>query len=74
MTCPRCANPKSKVYGTKKGITTVRFRSCPHCGHTWKTKESVYVDRLNLEYVDYMRDIGEIESESPQSDPWDDSL
>jgi len=63
MTCPKCAHEKTRVYGTIKGLYTIRFRRCQICGHTFKTKEAVYADRLNLEYVEYMRDIGEYDDE-----------
>ncbi len=71
MDCPRCGHDKTRVYKTQKGINNFRYRSCVACGHLFQTKESVYVDTLNLEYVTYMQDIGEIDKEETKSDPWE---
>lgn len=44
MKCPKCGNPKSGVYETRKedgGATVIRKRQCQSkdCGHKWTTSE-----------------------------------
>lgn len=60
MTCPRCANHKSRVHGTRSGMVTKRFRICASCGYAFKTREVVEVNPLDAEYVEYLADIGEM--------------
>jgi len=63
MICPNCSSFKSKVYGTRKGLTTIRFRECIECKHKFLTKEVLSEDLISKEYLDYLEDIGEITKE-----------
>ena len=58
--CPYCGHTKTKVYGTRTGLTTERFRECTKCGYRFLTKELVKADPLPLEYNNYLEEIGEI--------------
>ena len=60
MICPNCSSFKTKVYGTRKGLTNIRFRECSHCKFKFMSKEILCEDLLSLEYNDYLQDIGEI--------------
>lgn len=60
MTCPKCASPKTYVYGTRKGLVNIRFRECSACKYKFMSKEILCEDLLSLEYNDYLQDIGEI--------------
>lgn len=61
MNCPKCANASTRVYGTRKGLSNVRFRVCERCNFKFMTKEVVKEDLFSKEYNDYLEDIGEIE-------------
>lgn len=41
MICPYCANEKTIVMATVKGLANERFRKCPKCGRTFCTIEVV---------------------------------
>lgn len=58
--CPKCASFKTKVYGTRKGLTNIRFRECLECKYKFLTKEILTEDLLSKEYIDYLEDIQEI--------------
>lgn len=60
MYCPRCASEKTRVYGTRKGLSNIRFRECISCKYKFMSKEILMEDLLSLEYNDYLQDIGEI--------------
>lgn len=62
MNCPKCGYEKTRVYGTRKGLSNVRFRECPACHLKFMTKEVLKEDLFSKEYNDYLEDIGEIES------------
>ena len=61
MICPRCAHGKTGVYGTVSGLITTRARRCQKCAYKFTTKEIIAVDLVSLPYVEYLRDIGEID-------------
>lgn len=60
MICPRCGEDKTRVYGTRKGLTNWRFRECMACGYKFTTKEILTEDLLSSKYNDYLEKIGEI--------------
>lgn len=62
MVCPKCASEKTRVYGTRKGLSNVRFRECCSCRFKFMTTEVVREDLFSKEYNDYLEEIGEIES------------
>lgn len=57
MICPNCASEKTRVYGTRKGLITQRFRKCLECNFSFITKEIVDDNRLAKEYNDYLQEI-----------------
>jgi transcriptional regulator NrdR family protein len=57
MTCPDCGSEKTRVYATRKGFVTKRFRECMACGFPFITKEVVDDNLLTLEYNDYLEKI-----------------
>ena len=61
MICPKCGFEKTKVYGTRKGLVNERFRECPKCGYRFITREIIKQDSLPFEYIEYLKEIGEIE-------------
>jgi len=61
MICPVCASSKSRVYGTRSGFVTVRFRQCCKCGHKFLTSEVVHEDLISHEYNNYLEQIGELD-------------
>lgn len=63
MICPSCASFKTKVYGTRKGLSNIRFRECVDCKHKFLTKEILVEDLLSKEYLDHLQDINEISKE-----------
>lgn len=63
MICPRCAGSNTKVYGTRKGLTNIRFRECLECKYKFLTKEILTEDLLSKDYIDYLQDIEEISQE-----------
>ncbi len=63
MTCPRCGKKGTKVYGTVKGFIIIRYRRCDNCNYHFQTKEMPVVDLLAVEYMEYLKEIGEVESE-----------
>lgn len=65
MVCPKCANKKTRVYGTIGGLYTLRYRRCEACGHTFQTREEVVADPDDIEYVKYLREIGEYKDRTP---------
>lgn len=51
MICPFCANEKTIVMATVKGLANERFRKCPKCGRTFSTIEVVKAkDEELIEY------------------------
>jgi transcriptional regulator NrdR family protein len=62
MICPRCASSETRVYGTQKGLVTVRFRKCTPCGYKFLTQELVKEDLLSHDYNNYLESIGELPS------------
>lgn len=60
MICPNCSSFKTKVYGTRKGLTNIRFRECLECKYKFLTKEILTEDLLSKGYIDYLEDIQEI--------------
>ncbi len=60
MICPNCASSKTRVYGTRKGLATIRFRECSDCRYKFLTKEVLSEDLFSKEYNDYLEDMGEI--------------
>jgi len=63
MICPACATPKTRVYGTKSGLTTTRFRVCEACGCKFMTREVLKEDLLSHSYNEYLVEIGELEAD-----------
>lgn len=51
MICPYCANDKTEVLNTIKGLRNERFRRCSRCGKTWQTVEAVKFDSYWEEYA-----------------------
>lgn len=41
MICPYCANEKTNVIATVKGLVNERYRKCPKCGRTFSTIEII---------------------------------
>jgi len=66
MTCTNCGSQKTRVYGTRKGFTNVRFRECVVCKHKFMTKEVPMEDLITHEYNNYLEEIGELEHEVRQ--------
>lgn len=62
MICPKCANEKTQVKGTIKGLVNVRMRICPACGYCFATKEILNEDGYAKKYNDYLENINEINS------------
>lgn len=62
MICPKCANEKSNVIKTIKGLKNTRLRKCEKCGYVWLTQEMPLKDKSIIEYCDYLEDIGEHKS------------
>lgn len=62
MNCPKCAGV-TRVYGTQKGLTNIRFRKCSVCNFKFLTQELVKEDLFSKEHNDYLQDIGEIDKE-----------
>ena len=60
MICPNCSSFKTKVYGTRKGLTNIRFRECMECKYKFMTKEVLSEDLLSHDYNNYLQEIGEI--------------
>lgn len=60
MWCPKCASSKTRVYGTRKGLTNIRFRECLECKFKFLTKEILTEDLLSKDYLDYLEDINEL--------------
>ena len=60
MFCPKCASEKTRVYGTRKGLTNIRFRECMECKYKFMTKEVLSEDLLSHNYNNYLQEIGEI--------------
>jgi hypothetical protein len=48
------------VYGTRKGLTNIRFRECMECKYKFMTKEVLSEDLLSHDYNNYLQEIGEI--------------
>ena len=63
MICPHCGHIKTRVYATRTGLVTERFRECVKCGYRFLTKELVKEDPLPFEYNKYLKEIGEIKDE-----------
>ena len=59
MWCPNCANEKTVVLNTVKGVVNERYRRCNECGHTFLTVEAVKIDSF---WLDYAKHILETES------------
>ena len=49
MICPNCASSKTRVYGTRKGLATIRFRECSDCRYKFLTKEVLSEDLFSKE-------------------------
>jgi len=52
MYCPKCANEKTRVMGTVKGIRNERFRKCDACGFSFQTVEALRFDAYWQEYAE----------------------
>ncbi|MDY6119998.1 MAG: hypothetical protein SPI03_01460 [Campylobacter sputorum] len=63
MICPKCANEKTVVVKTIKGLKNIRLRKCLSCNYTWLTQETPIKDKKIIEYSEYLEDIGEYEGE-----------
>jgi len=60
MICPYCGNDKTYVYGSRPGFTQKRYRECPKCKQTFITKEVPVSNLYMVEYIEYLKEIGEL--------------
>ncbi|ARR00302.1 hypothetical protein [Campylobacter porcelli] len=51
MICPFCANGKTSVIATIKGLENRRFRRCNACHRTFETNERVLAKHLEAKYL-----------------------
>lgn len=51
MFCPFCANEKTQVVATMKGLTNVRIRRCPECKKLFQTTECVSVSEKDTQIL-----------------------
>lgn len=61
MMCPKCM-AKTRVYGTDTGLVNKRYRKCVKCGYSFMTKEMIEADLFSVEYLAYLKEIGEVEN------------
>ncbi|CUU82170.1 hypothetical protein [Campylobacter hyointestinalis] len=57
MLCPKCANDKTFVIKTLKGLKNIRMRRCSECGYSWMTEEKPLKDQELIEYAEYIEQI-----------------
>lgn len=57
MICPYCANEKTEVISTVKGLVVERFRRCSRCGRTFCTVEKVKAK--DDELIEYEKTVSE---------------
>ena len=61
--CPYCGSSRSRVYGTIPGFKRKRYRKCKECQRDFLTVETVVVKKGMDAYMQYLKDIGEINQE-----------
>ncbi|AIR80386.1 TPA: hypothetical protein RPW15_001915 [Campylobacter fetus subsp. venerealis] len=61
MICPFCANDKTRVVATIKGLENRRFRYCFKCKKTFETNETVLIkERDWQELKEYKEEIKDV--------------